>query len=80
MTDTPNNRYPVTAARRLVAYALEGLNAMDEGAELNVYNAVDLMAQAIAANPDFAIGRKHYLFELQDVQAGKYCEEDKEGE
>ena len=66
--------YPVTAARDLLAYALEGLRAMDEGADLNIYSVAELLAMGIRANPEYAVGGKHFLMELADVQSGLYCE------
>ena len=76
MTENPNNRYPVTAARDLLAYSMEGLRAMDEGADLNIYSVAELLAMGIRAHPKYAESGKHFLMELADVQSGLYCEEE----
>ena len=72
-TPTPERtKLPVPAARDLLRYALEGLDAMPEDGEIDAESVFHLLNQAIAANPEYAIGGMYFVTEVCKIQNGEY--------
>ena len=72
-TPTPERtKLPVPAARDLLRYALEGLDAMPEDGEISVEDAWSLLDGAISNNPKYAVGGGYFTNELERIENGEY--------
>ena len=65
-------KLPVPAARDLLRYALEGLDAMPEDGEISVEDAWSLLDGAICNNPEYSIGGGYFTNELERIENGEY--------
>jgi len=65
-------KLPVPAARDLLRYALEGLDAMPEDGEIDAWDLNDLLFEAIKANPEYLVGGLYFLSEVNRIDAGDY--------
>ena len=72
-TPTPERtKLPVPAARDLLRYALEGLDAMPEDGEIDAVSVFELLDKAIFANPEYALGGPFFRGELLYINEGAY--------